>query len=92
MMLAVDRERLKRVREGLPYIGAVHQPRPLRTHPSRRVALGIGSQEDRATHPTLRGRSRPRHEVAIEVSLERVRVPIDVDLLEGAARLRREGR
>src|SRR5436190_23327879 len=92
MMLAVDRERLKRVRGGLPYIGAVHQPRSLRPHRSRRIALGIGSQEDRAADPTLRRRSRSGHEIAVEVDLKGVRVSIDVDLLEGAARLGWEAR
>jgi len=91
-MLAIDRERLKRLRDGLPDIGPVHEPRLVCAYSRRGIALGVRGQEDRAAHPAFWRRSGSRHEVAIEVDLERIGVAVDVDLLQCPAGLRRKRR
>src|SRR2546425_12605585 len=86
MMVTIDRECLKRLRNGLPNLGALHQPGVVRPHASRRVALGPRRQKNRAANAALRGGSGTRHEVAVEIYLQRVRVAVDIDLLERPAR------
>src|SRR4029079_6731867 len=92
VVLAIDGEGLKWMRDGLPDIGAVHQPGPVRVNPGRRVTLEVRREENRAADATLWRRGWPRHEVAIKIDLERVGVPVDVDLLERRTGLGRKTR
>ena len=92
MIHAVGGERLDRLRNGLPGLGALDEPDFLSAQPLRRVACDGRAEEDRPTDAPPRRRCGAGHEIAVEVRAEDVRVALRGDTVGCVPRLGRERR